>query len=122
MQGREWRKAPLRLKPMTKVYITKKNGMFFLDVEGHAGYSEEGEDILCASLSMLTYTFAQIVQNYEREMIDKSTIILEKGNAHIFCYPKMDIRKEIKAALDTVTVGFKLLEFNFPDYVSLQID
>lgn len=107
---------------MTKIHITQNKGMFFLDVVGHAGYSSEGEDILCASLSVLTYTYAQIVKNYEREMADKITIILDKGDAHIFCYPKRSARKYIKAALDTVTVGFKLLEFNFPEYVELQID
>lgn len=96
--------------------------MYFVDVEGHAGYAPDGDDILCASISILTYTYAQVVQNYEQDMIDKSTIILDKGNAHIFCYPSRKARRDIKAALDTITVGFKLLEFNFPEFVSLQID
>ena len=49
------------------VTITAKHdlehNMLCLETKGHAGYDKHGRDIVCASVSILTYTLAQVVKD-----------------------------------------------------------
>lgn len=40
---------------MTKVVFYRKNGVFYgFEEQGHTGYGESGDDVLCAALSSMT--------------------------------------------------------------------
>lgn len=62
-----------------------------MDILGHAGYAEEGEDIVCAAISsavMLTHALLYDVQH-----IPVDTLIEDDG-AHIrFTLPKGDVER-----------------------------
>ena len=66
---------------MTKVTFSSRGGkLLSVDILGHAGYAEEGEDIVCAAISsavMLTHALLFDVQN-----IPVDTLIEDDG-AHI---------------------------------------
>jgi uncharacterized protein YsxB (DUF464 family) len=85
-------------------------------LEGHAGYAEQGEDIVCASASILAYTLASIVETFGVE----TNINLEAGDTTIECectdHPMMDV---IMDSYNFAMVGFSLLQQSYPQYVSL---
>ena len=85
--------------------------MLSLRVEGHAGYAEVGQDIVCASASILAYTFASIVES----LCEDATISLKSGDTIIECESKPKTRN----AFYYTKVGYELLEHNYPQYVSL---
>ena len=87
-----------------------------LRLKGHAEYAEIGKDIVCASASILAYTYATIVETYG---ID-TYINLESGDTTIECvctdHPMMDV---IRDAFNFAQVGYELLAHNYPQYVRL---
>ena len=91
-----------------------------LKVEGHAGYDEEGKDIVCASASILAYTLAQMLSYYEGGV--ESDINLESGNTIISCKCK-GLSPFTKAvhAFNFAETGYRLLAHNYPQYVRLML-
>ena len=89
-----------------------------LTAMGHAGYAEEGKDIVCASASILTYTLAQMLMQWDGRV--ESDINLESGNTTISCKCK-DKGGFVKAvhAFTYAETGFQLLAHNYPQYVRL---
>ena len=94
-----------------------------LSVEGHAGHSIPGKDIVCASASILAYTVAQIViaMEHHGDLEGKPIIDLNEGDATIMCRcrdPK-DFG-ELVHTFFVAHVGYALLAHNYPEYVSLE--
>ena len=48
---------------MTKIVFYKSNGVFYgFEEQGHAGYGESGDDILCAALSSMTMLIINAIE------------------------------------------------------------
>lgn len=96
---------------MITVRLTKSKNKYILEANGHAGY-DPGHDIVCAAVSMLTYTLASRLLELG-ENINKDD--LADGHARIV------IRKrgENLAVLKTVWCGFESLADEYPDYVQI---
>jgi uncharacterized protein YsxB (DUF464 family) len=105
---------------MVTISMTKTDNTLGLTVEGHAGQAEKGQDIICASVSMLTYTVAQYVKwMYERHQLKRMPLIeLEEGNSRVVIKPKSEFIAEGLHAFFVVSVGFDLLARNYPEYVT----
>ena len=110
---------------MIYVNIKKRRGIRWLRlrVTGHAGQAEIGQDIVCASASILTYTVAQIVKDMgERGRLKKEPVIsLEDGCATISCVCKdNESYYEALSAYNVALVGYSLLAHNYPQYVEIK--
>ena len=92
-----------------------------LRLKGHAGMAKKGEDIICASASILAYTVAQSLQFlYEEGGLEKRPLIrLDSGDAEITATPKHTSYKEALHIFFVAQVGYHLLAHNYPQYVEL---
>ncbi len=93
-----------------------------LSVKGHAGQAVSGQDIICASASILVYTLAQIVKAMDAhgDFAESPKIDLDSGDAVISCIAKDDdIYAEVMYAYFVVQVGYSLLTYNYPQFVEL---
>jgi uncharacterized protein YsxB (DUF464 family) len=92
-----------------------------LRLKGHAGMANEGEDIICASATILAYTVAQSLQFlYEEGGLEEQPLIrLDKGDAEITVIPKYTSYKEALHTFFVAQVGYHLLAHNYPQYVEL---
>ena len=54
------------------IYRTKNHEIIGFDVEGHAGYGEYGEDIVCAAVSILVIN---TINSIERFTTDKTNLL-----------------------------------------------
>ena len=93
-----------------------------LIVTGHADYDEIGTDIVCASVSILTFTFAQIVKGLydEGQLKEEPYIALNKGDSKVICIcDSADVFCDVLKSLQMIDVGFSLLHHNYPDNVKL---
>lgn len=109
---------------MIKAKFTEtKTGNISLSIKGHAGAAEVGQDIVCASASILAYTVAQMVKDYgNSNMLKKNpTIMLKKGMTNVTCTPKKDYYEEVKYSFYVVQTGLNLLAHNYPQYVELEM-
>lgn len=106
---------------MIKAEFRNDGNKITLRVKGHAEAAREGEDIICASASMLAYTAAQTLQFLWAEggLKRKPIAEIEKGNARIEVIPNKDTYAEALHTFFVVQVGFHLLAHNYPQYVEL---
>ena len=108
---------------MIKVTITTEGEKLSLRVEGHAGYAEEGKDIVCASASILAHTVAHKVALLDsfRAFKEPAIIKLESGDTEITCVPTY-ASAHIRDVYYFAGTGFCLLAHNYPQYVELITD
>lgn len=98
---------------MISIMLTKTtNNKYVLKMEGHADYNP-GNDVVCASASMLVYTLAARLVNLGEDVQEKD---VEDGYALIL----FNINDDTTHALKTVLCGFQLLQDKFPDHVKMK--
>lgn len=93
-----------------------------LTVEGHANSGEPGHDLVCASASILVYTFASFAKNtHKARQIKKLRIKLDAGDAEVSFKARPRYRVAVTLVCDAICGGFELLARNYPQYVSYEI-
>lgn len=93
---------------MTQFSYKVKGNEFTLDVKGHAGYAEYGNDIICSAISILVQT----LDYHIREVAEQYKVHKESGNVHIWAKGR-----EAIAAADTIYTGLDMLSADYPDYI-----
>ena len=96
-----------------------------LYLKGHAGQADIGQDIVCASASILAYTIPQVIKGMEHhgDLCEPPTIELEVGNATIVCRARDDyLFSEMLQDFFVITTGYAVLAHNYPQYVQLITD
>ena len=102
---------------MTKVTILQnaKNECVGFDVFGHAGYAEEGEDIVCAAISILVINTMNAIEAYTDVHFTQDV-----GDGTI-SYRIKKPTSETTLLLNTMILGLQSLEENenYADYIDL---
>ena len=91
-----------------------------LDVEGHAGYAEEGKDIVCAGVSILTYALARALEEAEQRGRCEYKAKIEGDRALIWANATMGSLNEIKAYFRFAVNGLKMLAEQYPGNVTVK--
>ena len=106
---------------MINVTFTETPQKLSLRVEGHAGYAEQGKDIVCASASILAYTVAQYVMEAEHngDLASPPEMKLELGDTFISCEPQENVWKTMQDVFSFAKMGYIVLEYNYQQYVRL---
>ena len=108
---------------MIKVHFwqDKEKGSIHMKVKGHANAAPKGEDLICASATMLVYTIAQAMTFYHEQgyLAEKPKIKIREGNASIHVVPKKEYFAEALHSFWVAQCGAHVLSKNYPDYVSL---
>lgn len=109
---------------MIQVKFSKsENGKsIILDVKGHAGKAPIGQDIVCASVSILAYTVAHAVLNMSEQgkLKKKPTVRLCSGDAVITCKPSRNFFSEALHTFSLAEIGYSLLQDKYPEFVNVQ--
>lgn len=103
---------------MTRVtFSSREDKLLSVDILGHAGYADEGEDIVCAAISsavMLTHALLFDVQK-----IPVDTLIEDEG-AHIrITLPQGAGGERGQDALRALKMHFTELEQNYSDFLNV---
>ena len=65
---------------MTKVTLFEQNEhVYRFKVDGHAGFAEHGEDIVCAAISVLTINTLNAIERFTDEPIKERSIDQKRG-------------------------------------------
>lgn len=92
---------------MTSIRYEKAEGQLSLAIEGHAGYDQEGKDIVCAGISAIAYTLIGWLDHngghYE----------VESG----YVYAASPRTKEMEIAFDVTALGLEQIAHKYPQYV-----
>ena len=105
-----------------KFYLKPSNGSIHMTLKGHAGAAPKGEDLICASATMLAYTVAQAVQfmHEQGKLKKKPKISLREGNATIIATPNEDDYAEALHTFWVAQCGIHVLAHNYPQNVKLE--
>ena len=87
-----------------------------LTVRGHAGYAEEGKDIVCAGISAVFFSVPAAL----REKGFKYYADAEKGFATVQAYPAAEERHSCIMIFETALAGLKELAKHYPEYVTIK--
>ena len=91
---------------------------FIVSVEGHAGYSEKGEDVVCAAASVLAFTLYRAISLLDEEgEVSLFSHSISKGDAEFDFTVKERALEKAQAVVDSIMEGYLLLEDNFPECV-----
>ena len=98
---------------MIRVCIDPEELIFRLD--GHAGYAPEGQDIVCASASMM----AAMLFEYTLRHVscDIRECELEPGHAALDVQPTRSNHAALESVFRAVHCGFELLANRYPKHV-----
>ena len=89
-------------------------------ISGHAMSAEPGKDIVCAGLSTLTDTLANMAERFRDEGLTDVCIVQQgDGFSHVFI--KTYGNQAMAAALDAITIMYSQFADQYPDYVSLHL-
>ena len=91
-----------------------------LEVNGHAGYAEEGKDIVCAAISMLTDALGGVLEEAEERGRCEHKIRDGDGSTVITADPTMGSRQEIKAYFRMAVTGFRMLQEQYPKHIEIR--
>ncbi len=83
-----------------------------LKVEGHAGYSECGNDIVCSAMSAISYALVGFLENTDTRYICED---MECGYLELSC-PK---GKDADAAFKMALIGYMQVEKQYPRNVEV---
>ena len=91
-----------------------------LEVAGHAGYAEKGQDIVCAGASMLTGALAKALQEAEERGRCSVTIKQREAYGMIQADPAMGNVQEVKAYFRMAAKGMRTLAEQYPKNVEFR--
>lgn len=96
-------------KPVEKIHIY-----------GHAQFDDYGKDIVCAGISMLTFTVINQIYKIEKEIgntkLKESKVLIEENDITLINHTNND---KINLLFDTLLTGFTQTEQEYPDFVKI---
>lgn len=103
---------------MIKIVITRdlKGSIRKMAINGHSGYAQEGNDIICSAVSVTAYTAAGALG----ELAGMDGCYEESGGHMVISLPEEMTAKQQDTAgiiLETTAIGFKQIELSYGKYV-----
>lgn len=101
-------------------YYRKKHKV---TVVGHAKSGEAGHDLVCAAVSILTYTLATNVAQLgeNKRYVRRPILRLKEGNAEISCSPVHGMSNVTTIIFDSICSGFNILSVQYPKNISYDV-
>jgi uncharacterized protein YsxB (DUF464 family) len=105
-----------------KFYIKPSRGSIHMTIKGHSQAAPKGEDLICASATMLAYTVAQAVQflHEQGQLKKKPKIHIDDGEATIIATPTEEAYAEALHTFWVAQCGIHVLAHNYPQNVKLE--
>ena len=108
---------------MVKVHfwVDPESKSINMKLKGHANTAPKGQDLVCASATMLVYTVAQAISfmNEQGYLAEKPKIKIREGKASVSAIPKEEYYAEVLHTFWVAQCGAHLLSVNYPEAVSL---
>ena len=112
---------------MTKIVFYRENGIYYgFEEQGHTGYADAGEDILCSALSAMTMLIVNTVEvsyasDIEYDIDDDDTRIVVRSKAALPQFEE-DERKRYAVSGLFMSYFYQLNELVEEYYKFLEVD
>lgn len=104
---------------MITISIFQKSGVYQgFEADGHAGYDENGRDIICAAVSVLTVNTVNSVQ-----MFTKDKVIATEQDGNVRCIFPDPISAQTVLLMDSMVLGLQSVEKKYgKPYIKVKIE
>ena len=100
---------------MIKVTVTHRSSSIdSITIKGHAGFAEEGRDLICAAISAIGYGLMNAIDEMEPESCD----IIDEENKIIINVNHDSVK--LQNILSTALIMIKTVEEGYPRFVSIK--
>ncbi len=101
---------------MITVTIYKHSGQYRgFWCEGHAGYGEEGQDIVCAAVSVLTVNTVNSIEAFTEDPLSG-----QEKDGFVSCKLTGSVSKETALLMDSMVLGLTDIERNYDNYMQIR--
>lgn len=90
--------------------------MHTLSVNGHAGYAEKGQDIVCAGVSAIVYALIGWLENNSE---DTESVSIDEVNGEVVISCEGD--EKVEAVFYMAAIGIESIMNTYPDHVAIDI-
>ena len=103
---------------MIRVTVKKRNGSYVsFTSKGHAGYAEEGYDIICAAVSVLIINTVNSIETFTEDVIEAE----EESGFVSMNFPK-PLSEKGTLLMDSLILGLTQIEHNYKSrYLTLKV-
>ena len=92
-------------------------------IQGHAGYAENGKDIVCAAASILAFSLAEGLERAQKQGGLQSLMMCHSSGTMCFSFlPTPERQESVVALTEGMVIGFELLSRKFPKFVHVEIE
>ena len=103
------------------IYQNGKNECTGFQLEGHAGYAEEGQDIVCAAASILVINTLNALELYTE---DDFSVVSDEEEGMIACHFQGSLSNDAKLLVKTMILGLEEManDENYEEYIDLTFE
>ena len=103
------------------IFENEKNECIGFQTEGHAGYAESGEDIVCAAASILVLNTLNAMEAFAE---DDFSVMADDETGMISCHLTESPSKEANLLLKTMILGLNDMasDENYAEYIELTFE
>ena len=100
------------------IYKNEQHQCVGFEAHGHAGFSEEGQDIVCAAVSVLTINTLNAIEKFAD---DRTSLVSDESKGLIDYRLKGNPTREAKLLLDAMVLGLEEIaeDENYREYMDL---
>jgi hypothetical protein len=106
---------------MTEIEIVKHDGEYRgFECNGHSGFAEEGEDIVCSAISILTINTINSIDHF---LEDEISVTTDESKGMMQCYFMGKPSKEATLLIDSMKLGLESIAAQYgAGYLKVKIE
>lgn len=101
---------------MINIEFRVSDNEYDLSIQGHAGYSDSGNDIVCAGVSAIAYTLLGFLNRIEYD-IEGTSAQVKSGDLRVQCKGG----EKTAQAFDMAMIGLQQIAMKYPRHVTIHI-
>ena len=103
---------------MITITVKKRNGNYLEFVsKGHAGYAEEGQDIVCAAVSALIITTVNSLEKFTDDKFD-----VQEKDGFVSIHFRNDLSERGMLLMDSLILGLTEIEHSYNNrYLTVKV-
>lgn len=102
---------------MTEVKFDYNGDIRKVEISGHAGYAEQGKDIVCSGISTLSQAYMYFIQELEQKgKAIMVSLLMAEGNFFMVSRAKSP---EAEGAFEMLRVGLEAMADTYPDNLKI---
>jgi len=103
------------------IFQNKTKECIGFQLEGHAGYAEEGQDIVCAAISVLVINTINAIEAYTE---DDFSVVSDETEAILSCHFRKKPSHDAALLLKAMILGLSdmIADENYEEYIDLTFE